>query len=112
MSSDPAVSLSPAAAEAVRAHQRELGQEGCLLRVGVVGGGCSGLSYALAYTRAPGDDDVVVDASGVSVAVDRRSLRYLAGATLGYEAGPRGGKFSLDAPLTRRRCSCGVSFAP
>ncbi len=103
------MTLTARAIEAVLGHQREAGQVGCRLRVSVVGGGCSGLSYALAYTHDEQPDDVRFAQGALVVLVDRRSLRHLEGATLDYLSSQRGG-FSLEAPKVRGRCGCGVSF--
>ena len=95
------------AAEAVRARAREADVPGWLLRVAVVSGGCSGLTYELYFVPAPNAADELVESLGVSVAVDAASVRMLDGIEIDI-ADARSFRFSN--PLARRACSCGASF--
>ena len=80
------------------------------LRVGVKGGGCSGFTYVLGFDEKAGQTDRVLDANGVRVFVDERSLPYLAGVILDYEDGLSGKGFTFDNPNATRTCGCGHSF--
>jgi iron-sulfur cluster insertion protein len=107
----PDVKLTPKAVEMVRAmHVKEgLGAEQGL-RIGVVGGGCSGFQYSLKFdTEKEGDRVTVMD--GVRVFVDELSLPYLAGTTLDYVEGLHGAGFKFDNPRASRTCGCGSSFS-
>jgi iron-sulfur cluster assembly accessory protein len=80
------------------------------LRIGVVGGGCSGFQYQLNFDRHK-EGDRVVDFGGVSVLVDDFSLPYIAGTTLDYVEGLHGAGFRFDNPRASRTCGCGSSFS-
>jgi len=80
------------------------------LRIAVVGGGCSGLSYSMELT-APRPGDRVEDRGWLRVAVDPSAVSYLAGTTLHFDGGLNGRGFVFHNPNARRTCSCGDSFA-
>ena len=107
----PDVKLTPNAVEMVRKmHAKEgLGAEHGM-RIGVVGGGCSGFQYSLNFdTQKEGDR--VTDFGGVLVFVDEISLPYIAGTTLDYVEGLHGAGFRFDNPRASRTCGCGSSFS-
>jgi iron-sulfur cluster assembly accessory protein len=107
----PNVNLTPTAVEMVRKmHAKEgLGADQGL-RIGVVGGGCSGFQYQLNFDRSK-EGDRVVDFGGVSIFVDDFSLPYIAGTTLDYVEGLHGAGFRFDNPRASRTCGCGSSFS-
>jgi len=82
------------------------------LRVGVKGGGCSGLSYTMDFdtTIEPTDEVVEVD-GGLKVVIDRKSVLYLFGTNLTYSDGLNGKGFQWENPNASRTCGCGESFA-
>jgi iron-sulfur cluster assembly protein len=80
------------------------------LRVGVKGGGCSGMSYTLGFDAAPRDNDRVYETQGVRVFVDTKSLFYLMGITLDYSDGLNGRGFTFNNPNATKTCGCGSSF--
>ena len=80
------------------------------LRVGVKGGGCSGMSYTLGFDAAPKERDVVLHAEGVQVYIDTKSLFYLMGVTLDYSDGLMGKGFTFNNPNATKTCGCGSSF--
>ena len=82
------------------------------LRVGVKGGGCSGLSYVMDFDDTKTDlDDVYEVNGGLKVLVDRKSLLYLYGTTLTFSDGLNGKGFQWENPNASRTCGCGESFA-
>ena len=83
------------------------------LKVGVVSGGCSGLTYDLDFTSdvEPTEQDQVFEKNGVKVMVDMRSFLYLAGTQLDYTDGLDGQGFHFHNPNASRTCSCGESFS-
>lgn len=81
------------------------------LRVGVVGGGCSGLSYTLAFDEKPKDNDSVFDMDGIKLFVDPKSYLFLNGMTLDYSTELLTGGFKFVNPNASRSCSCGSSFS-
>jgi len=86
--------------------------EGSGLRVGIRGGGCSGLSYYLDVDRNPRKTDRVIDAFGVQVFVDPKSLLYLQGSKLDYVTGLMESGFKFVNPKAGKSCGCGESFTP
>ena len=107
----PNVNLTPKAIEMVRKmHTKEgLGPDKGL-RIGVVGGGCSGFQYQLNFDSEK-EGDRVVDFGGVRVLVDDFSLPYIAGTTLDFVEGLHGAGFRFDNPRAQRTCGCGSSFS-
>ena len=82
------------------------------LRVGVKGGGCSGLSYVMDFDNKiePTDETVEID-GGLKVVIDRKSVLYLYGTELDYSDGLNGKGFQWGNPNASRTCGCGESFA-
>ena len=81
------------------------------LRVGVVGGGCSGFSYSMAFENAPGMMDKVYDVEGLKVYIDATSAMYLEGASVDYVETLEGAGFKFENPNAVRTCGCGSSFS-
>jgi len=107
----PDVQLTPTAIDMVRKMRAKegLGAEHGM-RIGVVGGGCSGFQYSLKFDTKQ-DGDRVTDFAGVLVLVDEISLPYIAGTTLDYVEGLHGAGFRFDNPRASRTCGCGSSFS-
>lgn len=84
---------------------------GTFVRVGVKGGGCSGLSYQMDFDTISKDGDEVFEDKGIKVAVDKKSLLYLYGTELDYSGGLNGKGLFFNNPNASRTCSCGESFA-
>jgi len=82
------------------------------LRVGVKGGGCSGLSYVMDFDdKIESTDEVVEVDGGLKVVIDRKSVLYLYGTELNYSDGLNGKGFQWENPNASRTCGCGESFA-
>jgi iron-sulfur cluster assembly protein len=81
------------------------------LRLGVLGGGCSGLSYSIKFDTRPRERDRVYDFDGVRVFVDPKSFLYLHGMTLDYEETLMRQGFNFINPNSSRSCGCGSSFS-
>jgi iron-sulfur cluster assembly protein len=81
------------------------------LRLGVMGGGCSGLSYSIKFDTRPRDRDRIYDFDGVRVFVDPKSFLYLHGMTLDYEETLMRQGFNFINPNSTRSCGCGSSFS-
>ncbi|HTX19948.1 MAG TPA: iron-sulfur cluster assembly accessory protein [Bacteroidota bacterium] len=80
------------------------------LRIGVKGGGCSGLSYVLAFDEHPGEKDHVLELHGLKVFVDQKSMFYLSGTVLDFSDGLNGRGFVFNNPQATKTCGCGSSF--
>jgi iron-sulfur cluster assembly protein len=85
--------------------------EGSFIRVGVEGGGCSGLSYKLEFDTQTKEGDQVFEDKGMKIAVDKKSFLYLIGTELDYSGGLNGKGFVFNNPNAQRTCGCGESFA-
>lgn len=80
------------------------------LRLGVKGGGCSGLSYVLAFDNVQKEKDIVLEKHGVKILVDQKSMFYLSGTTLDFTDGLNGRGFVFNNPQATKTCGCGSSF--
>ena len=81
------------------------------LRIGVKGGGCSGMTYVLAIDEAiPKQYDTLFEQDGVKIIVDAKSHLYLDGTTIDYKTNLMGGGFEFQNPLAKKSCGCGTSF--
>jgi len=81
------------------------------LRIAVVGGGCSGFSYSMAFETNPGMLDKTYSFEGLKVFVDQASLLYLDGAEVDYVESLEGSGFKFNNPNTKSTCGCGSSFS-
>ncbi len=108
------VSVSEAAARAIQKYLSDHGAPaGAGLRIGVRGGGCSGLSYFLDVERHARDTDATLDAPlGVKVFIDPKSMLFLQGSTLDYVSGLMESGFKFVNPKAGKGCGCGESFSP
>ena len=84
---------------------------GSFIRVGVEGGGCSGLSYKLEFDSQMKEGDQVFEDKGIKIVVDRKSFLYLVGTELEYSGGLNGKGFVFKNPNASRTCGCGESFS-
>ncbi len=85
--------------------------EGTFIRVGVDGGGCSGLSYKLEFDNQLKEGDQMFEDKGIKIVVDRKSFLYLVGTELEYTGGLNGKGFVFNNPNASRTCGCGESFS-
>lgn len=91
-------------------EQSDLGPN-AFIRVGVKGGGCSGLMYDLDFDNKLLEGDKKMDDNGLSVVVDKKSFLYLVGTQLDFSGGLNGKGFQFINPNASRTCGCGESFA-
>lgn len=96
--------------QALRLMEDE-GKDGYFIRVGVQGGGCSGLMYQLTFDNEDKEGDSSFEDNGVKVVVDRKSFLYLVGTELDYSGGLNGKGFIFKNPNATRSCGCGESFS-
>jgi len=105
------ITLTPKAAEKVRQLLNDPAQAGATgLRVQVVGGGCSGLSYKLGLEREPGEKDRSLESEGVRIYVDPKSLLFISGIQIDYHESMMGSGFQFSNPNASGTCGCGTSF--
>ncbi|MCW5873610.1 MAG: iron-sulfur cluster insertion protein ErpA [Anaerolineales bacterium] len=106
----PQLTVTPAAADAVRGLMTQRNLEDHALRVFVQGGGCSGFQYGMALESTVRDSDMVFDQHGVRVVVDEVSIGYLRGAHIDYVNDVMASGFKIDNPNASSACGCGNSF--
>ena len=104
------VRLTTSAAQKVSFLLAKQGRPDGVLRVAVVGGGCSGLQYKMDLQDAPANRDILVESGGVRVVVDPKSALYVTGSELDYLDALDGG-FKVKNPNAATTCSCGESFS-
>lgn len=80
------------------------------LRIAVVGGGCSGFSYSMAFENTPGLLDKTYEFEGLKVFIDQASMLYLDGAEVDYVETLEGAGFKFNNPHVKSTCGCGSSF--
>src|ERR1700742_852804 len=102
------IKLTPNAAAKVGSLLKKQGRPKGVLRVAVVGGGCSGLQYKMDLQDNPANRDILVESAGVRVVVDPKSALYVTGSELDYLSTLDGG-FKVKNPNAATSCSCGES---
>ena len=105
------VNLTPNAISKVKEIMSQQNPVPAGLRVGVVGGGCSGFSYSMSFENAAGLMDKSYDFEGLKVFVDATSLMYLNGAVVDYVETLEGAGFKFENPNVKNTCGCGSSFS-
>src|SRR5574340_1459476 len=105
------VSMTPNAIAKVKEIMAQQNPVPAGLRVGVVGGGCSGFSYSMSFENSAGMMDKTFDIDGLKVYVDATSAMYLNGCTVGYVETLEGAGFKLENPNVKSTCGCGSSFS-
>ena len=105
------ITISENAAKHVRNFTGKKEEEVVSLRVGVKGGGCSGLTYDLSMDSASRPEDKVIEQHGVTILIDKKSYVFLAGTVLDYSGGLNGKGFVFHNPNAKTTCGCGTSFS-
>jgi len=106
-----AVLLTEAAVRQVKKLMEEQELQNVFLRMGVKGGGCSGLSYSLEFDTELGPHDKTFDIDGIKIVVDAKSYLYLVGTNLDYVTQGLTGGFTFVNPKAKSTCGCGTSFS-
>ncbi len=106
-----ALALTEKASKQVKKLMTEQKLENVFLRMGVKGGGCSGLSYSLEFDSELGKHDKKFDLDGIQVVCDTKSYLYLNGITLDYVTEGLTGGFTFLNPQAKSTCGCGTSFS-
>src|ERR1700758_2143596 len=105
------ISLTPHAVAKVKEIMAQQNPVPAGLRVGVVGGGCSGFSYSMQFENSAGMMDKVFDFDGLKVYVDATSVMYLNGCIVDYVETLEGAGFKFENPNVKSTCGCGSSFS-
>lgn len=109
----PIVNLTPAAVKQINNLLRKKGNQSLYLRIGVKGGGCSGLSYVMSFEESPTERDQVYEQDGLRLLIDKKSAKFLEGVELDYTVkNLLEGGWQWSNPNAARSCGCGTSFTP
>ena len=105
------IKVTDSAAKKVSSLLTRQGRANGVLRVAVVGGGCSGLQYKMDLQDGPASRDILVESGGIKVVVDPKSALYVTGSELDYIEALVEGGFKVKNPNAATSCSCGESFS-
>jgi len=105
------IKVTENAAKKVGALLQRQGRPNGVLRVAVVGGGCSGLQYKMDLQDQPANRDILVESGGIKVVVDPKSALYVTGSELDFSDALQDGGFKVRNPNAASSCSCGESFS-
>lgn len=111
LGNEAAPRISAAAAARLREIIDADGRQGAMLRVSVLGGGCSGFQYKFELDESRAEDDLALERDGVTVLVDSVSLPFLAGAVIDFKQELIGARFAVENPNASSTCGCGTSFS-
>ena len=104
------VIITEAAAYRIKEMMEHNEEVGAFLRVGVNGGGCSGLTYGMSFTMDKNDDDLEDEQHGLQIVVSEEDAPILKGTKIDYKQSLMGGGFTIDNPNAIANCGCGTSF--
>lgn len=104
------ITLTEAAAFQIKDMMKEHEEEGAYLRIGVKGGGCSGLSYGMGFDHERNEDDYELEQHGIKILIDKDSAPILQGTVIDYKQSLMGGGFTINNPNAIASCGCGSSF--
>ncbi|HEY8190310.1 MAG TPA: iron-sulfur cluster insertion protein ErpA [Micavibrio sp.] len=110
-SEDLKITLTDGLVKKIRRLQAGQNQPSLMLRVAVLGGGCSGFQYEFSFTTAPEAGDLTFEKDGVCVVVDDVSLEFLKNCTVDYVDDLIGSGFQVKNPNATSSCGCGTSFS-
>ena len=105
------IRVTSSAARKVGTLLAKQGRPAGVLRVAVMGGGCSGLQYKMDLQDGPAARDILVETGGIKVVVDPKSALYVTGSELDYVDALQDGGFKVKNPNAASSCSCGESFS-
>jgi len=105
------ITLTDTAVNEVKRLMASQGKSDAVLRVGVEGGGCSGLQYAMNFDNHVGEHDQTFEYDGLKVVCDAKSYLYLNGIVVDFTQDMLGGGFKFHNPNARKECGCGTSFS-
>lgn len=111
MGDERLIKLTENAAKKVGSLLTKQGRPNGVLRVAVIGGGCSGLQYKMDLQDQPANRDILVQSAGIRVVVDPKSALYVTGSELDFLDALQEGGFKVKNPNAATSCSCGESFS-
>ncbi len=106
-----ALHLTPSAIKKLKAMRASENKEDCGLRVGVVTGGCAGLSYDLRFQKSPYENDFILEQDGLKIFINPESLAFLKGIEIDYVDTLKVSGFQYRNPNAQKSCGCETSFS-
>lgn len=104
------INITEAAGYQIKDMMKEEGNNHLFLRVGVKGGGCSGLSYGMGFDEEKKVDDIEIEQHDIKILIDKESAPILKGVKIDFKQSMMGGGFTIDNPNAIAGCGCGSSF--
>ncbi|GAF14479.1 iron binding protein [Bacillus sp. JCM 19046] len=104
------ITLTDAAVAQILSMKEGEDDDSLMLRIGVKGGGCSGLSYGMGFDNEKSEEDTLIHVNGMDVLVDKESEPIVKGLVIDYKQNMMGGGFTIDNPNAIANCGCGSSF--
>jgi iron-sulfur cluster assembly protein len=104
------IQITEQAAKQINQLKSESADPEALLRVKVIAGGCSGMSYKLDFDQSITEADKIFEDHGTKIIIDKKSFLFVAGMTLDFETGLNGKGFVFSNPNASKTCGCGSSF--
>lgn len=108
---DGSIIVTPKASKKLKGVMSEEGKDGFALRMGVEGGGCSGMTYKMSFEKAQGEFDKVFESNGLTIYCDLKSWLYVKDITVDFSDDMLNGGFKIKNPNAERTCGCGTSFS-
>ncbi len=105
------ITVTAKAAERVKNAMKLEGKDGWALRMGVEGGGCSGMNYKMTFDDNQGEMDKVMESNGIRIFCDLKSWLYVRGIEIDFSDDMLNGGFKIHNPNANRTCGCGTSFS-
>lgn len=107
----PVLHLTEAAVAKIKSMIQRDGKEGCCLRIGVVAGGCAGMSYDLRLQKTPYENDVQWEQDGIKIITNPESIPFMRGTEIHYVDTLKTSGFQYKNPNATGSCGCGTSFS-
>lgn len=105
------IHLTPSAVKKIKSMQERDGKAGYCLRIGVITGGCAGLSYDMRFQKSPYENDIVFEQEDITVIVNPESASFLQGINIDYIDTLNASGFQYSNPNAKSSCGCGTSFS-
>ncbi|MCH7613103.1 MAG: iron-sulfur cluster assembly accessory protein [Candidatus Marinimicrobia bacterium] len=109
--SNATITVTAKAIERIKNAMKLENKEGWALRMGVEGGGCSGMNYKMTFEHKQGEMDKVIESNGLTIFCDLKSWLYLRGLEIDFSDDMLNGGFKIHNPNANRTCGCGTSFS-
>jgi iron-sulfur cluster assembly protein len=108
---DGSITVTEKASDHLKNVMKNEGKDGFALRMGVEGGGCSGMTYKMSFDKKQGEFDKVFESSGLNIFCDLKSWLYIKDITIDFSDDMLNGGFKITNPNAERSCGCGTSFS-